>query len=91
MINNLSIAVHAFGRCKLRSLSVDEILLLRYVNRSTNFMCLPLKQMSPFLKTRDLGFMCVYVKPTPSVASSRLCCKDSVWTDVSARIASLSA
>ena len=40
MINNLSIAVRAFTLCMLTLLSVDEILLLRYVNLSTNFRSL---------------------------------------------------
>ena len=35
--------IHVFSRHMLTSLSVDEILLLRYVNRSTNFKGLPLK------------------------------------------------
>ena len=37
IINNLLIAVHAIARCILMSFSVDEMLLLRYVNLSTNF------------------------------------------------------
>ena len=37
IINKLLIAVHAFARRILTSLSVDEILLSRYVNLSTNF------------------------------------------------------
>ena len=37
MISSLSIAVLAFTRQKLISLSVDEMLLLRYMNLSTNF------------------------------------------------------
>ena len=36
MIDSLSIAVHANARCILTSLSVDETLLPRYVNLSTN-------------------------------------------------------
>ena len=36
MINNLSIDFQAFAGCNLTSLSVDEILLPRYVNLSTN-------------------------------------------------------
>ena len=47
MINNLSIAVHAFVRFMLTSLSVDEMLLLRYVNWSINFRGLLLKQPCP--------------------------------------------
>ena len=37
MINNLLIAVNTFTRHMLTSFSVDEILLVRYVNLSTNF------------------------------------------------------
>ena len=43
MIDNLSIADHAFTRCTLTSISVDEILLPRYMNLSTNFKGLPIK------------------------------------------------
>ena len=43
MTDNLSIAVHAFARCMLTSFSEDEILLLRYVNLSTNFRSQSLK------------------------------------------------
>ena len=37
MVDNLSIAFHALLMCMLTSLSVDEILLPRYVNWSNNF------------------------------------------------------
>ena len=51
MIDSLSIVFHAFSWCMLTSLSVDEILLLRYVNLSTNFLGLPLKvEMTSCLK-----------------------------------------
>ena len=43
MINNLSIVIHTFARCMLTSLSVDKILLPRYVNLSTNFRGGPLR------------------------------------------------
>ena len=43
MIDNLSVAVHAFSMSILASISVDKMLLPRYVNRSTNFRGLPLK------------------------------------------------
>ena len=36
IIDNLSIVVHTFSRCMLTSLTVDEILLPRYVNFSIN-------------------------------------------------------
>ena len=41
MVINISIAVHALLMCMLTSLSVDEILLPRYMNWSTNFKGLP--------------------------------------------------
>ena len=37
MIDNMSIAPHTFVRCMLTTLSINEILLPRYVNQSTNF------------------------------------------------------
>ena len=40
--DELSIAVHAFTRRIITSLSVDEILLPRYVNLYTNFRGQPL-------------------------------------------------
>ena len=43
MAVNRSIAVHVLSMCMLTSLSVDEIFLPRYINRSTNFRGLPLK------------------------------------------------
>ena len=42
IIDSLTISFHAFAKCMLASLSVDEMLLLRYVNLSTNFRGLPL-------------------------------------------------
>ena len=42
-ITNLSIAFHAFTWCMLTSLSVDEMLLPRYMNWSTYFRDLPLR------------------------------------------------
>ena len=41
MIDNLSVAVRILNMCMLTSLSVDEIILLRYVTWSTNFRGLP--------------------------------------------------
>ena len=43
MIDNLSIAVHAFAGSISTSLSVDETLLPKYVNLFTNFKWLPLR------------------------------------------------
>ena len=43
MINNLLLTVNDFARGMVTSLSVDEILLLRYMNLSTNFLGQPLR------------------------------------------------
>ena len=48
MISNLSIAVHTFPMHMLASLSVDEILLPKYVNWSTNFRGGQFKVKKPF-------------------------------------------
>ena len=49
MMDDQSIAVHAFTRSMLTSLSVDEILLPRYVNWSTYLRGSLLKvEMAPF-------------------------------------------
>ena len=51
MIDNLSITVHTFA--SLISLTVDEILLPRYVNWSTNFSGLPLEVEMYFWEALD--------------------------------------
>ena len=43
MINSLSIAIHDNTMYIFTSLSVDKMLLLRYVNWSTNFRGFPLR------------------------------------------------
>ena len=62
MFDNLSIAVHAFTRHILISLSVDETLLPRYVNLSTIFRELPLRvdMSSFFIKTVALRFVYIH-------------------------------
>ena len=69
MAHNLAIAFHAFTSYMLSSLSIDEILLSRYGNWSTNFRGSPLRvEMAPsYLKhtsslylyqnMRDIGLM----------------------------------
>ena len=48
MIDNKLIVVYAFASCILMSFSVDEMLLLRYVNFSTHFREPPFSvEMSP--------------------------------------------
>ncbi len=48
MVVNLSIADHAFPMLLLTSLSVDEILLPRYMNFSTNFRGLSFNEKMTF-------------------------------------------
>ena len=61
MINNLWIVVCAFASCILMSFSVNEMLLLRYVNLSTKFRESPFwVKMSPFwLKHIYFIFVCI--------------------------------
>ena len=72
-IDNLSIAVHAFVRCMLSSLSADEILLPSYVNLSSNFRGLPLRvEMTPARLKRThsvlLAFSWSLLLPAPDYA-----------------------
>ena len=49
MINNLPIAFYTFARSMLSSLSIDEMLLLRYANWFTIIRGLPLRvKIAPF-------------------------------------------
>ena len=67
MIDNLLIAVHAFARCMLTSFSIDEILLLRYMDLSTNLRALPLRvEMVPSHLKCILCFICIYVEANAS-------------------------
>ena len=93
MINNLSIAVHAFASCVLISFSVDEILLPRYINLSTNFreppFCMEislfwLKHMYSILSALEWRTM-------QPAACSRLWSRDSAWVGVFARSSMSSA
>ena len=65
MINSLSMVAYAFTRHILTSLSVDEMLLPRYMNLSTNFRGLPFRvEMTPsWLKLR---FVCIHVEANAS-------------------------
>ena len=63
MIDNLSIAVHPFPMRILTSLSIDEILLPRYVNWSTNIRCLALKvEMAPSCLSTWTCFICLHIE-----------------------------
>ena len=44
MVDNLPVPSHAFPMRMLTSLSVDKILLLRYINYSNNFRGLPFNE-----------------------------------------------
>ena len=62
LINDPLIAVHAYASRILMSFSVDETLLSRYVNLSTDFRELPFSvEMSPFrLKHMHSVFICIH-------------------------------
>ena len=64
MINDLSIAFHTFARHMMTLISVDEMLLPRYVNCSTIFRSLSLRMaMASFLfKTHVLCFICIHIE-----------------------------
>ena len=57
MIDNLSIVINAFARGILISFSVDEMLLPRYVNFSTNF-----REPSFLIKTHIFHFVCIHME-----------------------------
>ena len=87
MTDYLLIAVHTFAEHMLTSLSVDEILLPKYVNLSTNFRDLPLKvEMAPsYFKHMNSVLFAFTWRPVPPAACSRLCRRDSDLVDVFAR------
>ena len=84
IIDNLSIADHAFIRCILMTFSVDETLLPRYVNLSSNFWELPFRvEMSSFLLKHIHSVLSVFKWRTmPPAACSRLCNGDSALVGV---------
>ena len=63
MIDNLSIVVHAFTEHMLTSLSIEEILLPRYVNLSTNLRELPFRvEIAPSHLKHMYYFICIHVE-----------------------------
>ena len=62
MVDSLSIAVHALTRRTLISLSVDETLLLSYVNLSTNFR----EPLFILIKFHVLRFICIHIEADAS-------------------------
>ena len=79
MIDKLSIAVRAFASHKLMSFSVDEILLLKYMNLSTIFRKSPLSmKMSLFWLKHMYSILSAFTwRPMPPAACSRLCNRDN--------------
>ena len=89
MIDNLSIAVHAFVSRVSMSFSVDETLLPRYENLSTSFREVPSNvEMSPaWLKHIYSVLSALTWKPVPAAARSKLYSSVSAWLGVFASIA----
>ena len=87
MIDNLPIAVYAFARWMVKSLSVDEMLLQKYVNWSTDFRSLPLKvKMAPScLKHMNCVLFVITLWPVPPAACFRLFNMDSAEVGVFTR------
>ena len=77
MINNLSTAVHAFPICMLTALSVDKILLPKYVNKSTNLggLLLNVEMALSWLKYINSVLFALTVQPNHA-AFSALCSRD---------------
>ena len=81
IIDNLLIAVHTFVRHISTSFSIDEILLLKYMNLSTNFrgLLLRVEIAPPHLKHKYSVLFVFTWKPVPSAIYSRVCSRDSAW------------
>ena len=86
-IDSRSIVVHTFARRIWKLLSVDETLLLRYVNLSTNFRGLLLAVEMASSRFKHMYFVLVAFtgRPMPTAACSRICCRDSAWVGVFSR------
>ena len=93
MIDRLLMAVHAFVRRILISLSVDERWLPKYVNLSTNFRELLFRvEMAPSRLKQMYSILFAFAwKPVPPAACSRLCSRDSTLVGVFERNAISSA
>ena len=71
--DSLSVVLHAFARHILTSLSVDEMLVSRYVNWPINSRGLPLRvEMAPFCLKHIYCFICI------SIEANASCCL--LWT-----------
>ena len=93
MTDNLFIADHVFPMRALTSFSVDEILLSKYLNCSTEFRSLPsiVEMFLLFLKDMNSVLSEFTYRPTFRAVFSRLCSKDSACVGVFARSARSSA
>ena len=82
--------IHAFARHVLKSISLDEMLLPRYVNQIQRT---DIKRGDVFflIKTYVLHFVRIHVEANASAGCSKLCSRDSAWVDVFARSAMSSA
>ena len=90
IINSLSITAQAFARFILISLSVDERLLPRYMNSSTNFWEPSLRvEMTPFFLLKHIYsiFFAFKRRPMRSDTFSKLCSKDLACVGLFARSA----
>ena len=93
MIDAQSIALPAFAKRMLTLVSVNKVLQLKYVNRSTNLRDLPLKveMVNSCLKYMDTVLLAFTLEQILSSACSWLCSGDSVWAVVFAGSAASSA
>ena len=87
MFYNLSIAFRTFAKHMLTSLSVDDMLLLKYMNCYTNFRGLPftVEMTLSFLKHLNSVLFELMLWSVPLAACSRLCSRDLAWTGEFAR------
>ena len=93
LVVNLSIAIHAIPMCMLTSLSIDKILLRKYVNWSTHFRGLSFIEEMVLCGLNHMNYVLSKFKqwPMPPSACSKLCCKDSDWAGLSAKSSKSSA
>ena len=88
MLVGLSIAVYALSMCMLTFLLVDEMLLSRYINWSTNFKSLTINEIAPSqLKNLNSVLSELMSRPMPPAACSRLYSWDSARASVFIRSA----
>ena len=80
IVDNLLIAVDALTIRMLSSLSLDKILLLKFINWSTNFRGLPINdEMTPLLLKYMNSVLSEFTQRlTPLAAFSKLCSRNAV-------------